>query len=242
MSEIILQGFAYGEELDTLGQRSLGYHLLAPAGGTAWGHEVETLARRLQAAPYPDSWPAVDLFCSVLLAKGQRVVAVASYGLSDHAHDPRRGGLELIGVVSEKKLSIPWTLAIYRWLNKRRVAADGLHSLGGHIPLTEVLATAPHHVPAVDPLPAVPNRLWHEGALLLGATLPSSPDDYLRWLELNPSDSWQWLPLVGAEYPLQEHARHGPLVAWTPHLVETPGREGGARQLHLLATVLVERH
>ncbi len=242
MSDILLHGFAYGEELDALGQRSLGYHLLTPAGGTAWGHEVETLARRLQAAPYPDSWPAVDLFCSVLLSKGQRVVAVARYGLADHARDPRRGGLELIGVVSKEKLSIIQTLTIYRWLQWRRAGTDDLHSLGGHIQLAEVLATGLHHAAAAEPVPVVPIRLWQEGALLFGAAFPGDPDHHLRLLDPNPSDSWQWLPLVGADYPLQEHARHGPLVAWTPHLVETPGREGGARQLHLLATVVVERH
>lgn len=241
MSDIMLHAFAYGEELDALGQRSLGYHLLAPAGGAAWGHEVEALARRLQAAPYPDSWPAVDLFCSVLLANGQRVVAVARYGLADHARHPRRGGLELIGVVSEKRLSIPQTLTIYRWLQRRRAGVDDLHALGGHILLAEVLATVPHRIEAADPLPVVPIHLWQEGALLFGAAFPGDPDQYLRLLDLNQSDSWQWLPLVGADHPLQEHVRHGPLVAWTPHFAATPGREGEARPLHLVATVLAER-
>src|SRR5262249_48530020 len=30
--------------------------------------------------------------------------------------------------------------------------------------------------------------------------------------------SWQWLPLVGPDFPLQTYARRGPLIAWTPHL------------------------
>ena len=88
-----LKAFAYGEELDAFGQRSLGYRLLAPAGAETWGHEVEALARRLQAAPYPDHWPASNLFCSILLADGRRVVAVARYGLVDRTPEQRRGAV-----------------------------------------------------------------------------------------------------------------------------------------------------
>ena len=29
--------------------------------------------------------------------------------------------------------------------------------------------------------------------------------------------AWQWLPLCGADFPLQTYAQRGPLVAWTPH-------------------------
>ena len=71
-------GFTYGEDVEGLGGapgRSLGFRLLAPAGPQPWGAEVEALARRLQAAPYPDHWPATDLFCSVLLSEGQRMLA-----------------------------------------------------------------------------------------------------------------------------------------------------------------------
>src|SRR5947209_164657 len=99
-----LLGFAYGEHLEGGTRRSLGYRLLAPAEPAPWGPEVESLARRLQAAPYPDHWPATDLFCSVLLADGQRLVALARYGLSDHTPDRRRGGLELVGVVGPADL------------------------------------------------------------------------------------------------------------------------------------------
>src|SRR6516225_1963263 len=82
-ASVILQGFAYGECLDDLPQRSLGFRLLAPAEPEPWCPEVEALARLLQTAPYPDHWPPADLFCSVLLADGRRVVAVARYGLCD---------------------------------------------------------------------------------------------------------------------------------------------------------------
>ena len=53
-----LQGFAYGEHLEGVPPRSLGYRLLAPAGPEPWSGEVEALARRLQAAPYPGLVPA----------------------------------------------------------------------------------------------------------------------------------------------------------------------------------------
>src|ERR1700687_2511138 len=130
-SEVVLHGFAYGEELDTFGQRSLGYRLLAPAGGMSWSQEVESLARQLQAAPYPDHWPTVDLFCSVLLTDRQRLIAVARYGLVDHTPDQRRGGLELVGVVTPNNRSLPEILTIYRWLQQRRACAVDLHQLGG---------------------------------------------------------------------------------------------------------------
>src|SRR5438132_13980959 len=88
-----LIGFAYGEEVEGAGGapgRSLGFRLLAPAGPQRWGAEVEALARRLQAAPYPDHWPATDLFCSVLLSEGQPLLALARYGLADHPPSHRR--------------------------------------------------------------------------------------------------------------------------------------------------------
>src|SRR5262249_26995420 len=33
-----------------------------------------------------------------------------------------------------------------------------------------------------------------------------------------PRAAWQWLPLVGADFPLAEYARRGPVVAWTANL------------------------
>src|SRR5262245_37007204 len=98
MGELV--GFAYGEDLEGVPPRSLGYRLLAPVPAAPWCPEVEALARRLQAAPYSDHWPPTDLFCSVLLADGRRLVAVARYGLADHTPSQRRGGLELIGVLA----------------------------------------------------------------------------------------------------------------------------------------------
>src|SRR5262245_30256581 len=115
-----LSGFAFGEHLDGIPPRSLGFRLLAPAGTEAWCAEVEALARRLQAAPYPDHWPPADLFCSVLLADGRRVIAAARYGLTDHTPSRRRGGLELFGVVGPSRLGVPSALAIYHWLKQAR--------------------------------------------------------------------------------------------------------------------------
>src|SRR3954471_14715783 len=119
-----LVGFAYGEQLEGVPPRSLGYRLGAPSGGGSWREEVEALARRLQAAPYPDHWPAVDLFCSALLSDGRRLIAPSRYGLSDHAQDHRRGGLELIGVVAPGGLGVTTALALYRWLRGRRESED----------------------------------------------------------------------------------------------------------------------
>jgi hypothetical protein len=218
MSDVTLQAFAYGEELDTFGQRSLGYRLLAPAGTEPWGCEVEALARRLQAAPYPDQWPSANLFCSILLADGRRVVAVAHYGLVDCTPEQRRGGLELIGVVASGEVSIPATLAVYRWLQIRRDETDDLHVLGGQFPLREIVSAMPPMAATAIPAPVLPIRVWQCGAILLGATSASDPDRQLGLLERSPQASWQWLPLVGADFPLQHQARLGPLVAWTPYL------------------------
>jgi hypothetical protein len=212
-----LVGFAYGEHLEGVPPRSLGYRLLAPPEPAPWCAEVEALARRLQAAPYSDHWPPTDLFCSVLLADGRRLVALARYGLADHTPSQRRGGLELVGVVAPPSLDVRAALAIYSWLQRRRVAADDLHHLGGVFPLAEVLATASPPPPASDPLPVLPVRLWQEGALLFAASTPADPDHRLRLLEQGAGASWQWLPLVGADFPLQTYSQRGPLVAWTPH-------------------------
>jgi hypothetical protein len=213
-----LLGFAYGEDLEGVPQRSLGYRLLAPARPEPWSAEVEALARHLQAAPYPDHWPATDLFCSALLADGRRLIALARYGLSDHTPSRRRGGLELIGVIAPAGLDVPSALAVYRWLRQRRAAADDLHQLGGSFPLAEALAAPASPEPPAEPVPVLPVRLWQDGALLFAASSPSGPDHHLRLLEQAAGASWQWLPLVGPDFPLQTYAARGPLVAWTPHL------------------------
>jgi hypothetical protein len=217
---VTLDGFAYGEDLEGLPPRSLGYRLLAPPEPQPWSAEVEALARRLQGAPYPDHWPPTDLFCSVLLADGRRLVALARYGLADHTPSQRRGGLELVGAVGPGDLDVPSALAVYRWLQARREQSDELHALGGHVALADVLAAvAPAPAPA-DPVPVLPIRLWQEGALLFAATAPADPDHRLGLLDQGAGRAWQWLPLVGSDFPLAAYAQRGPLVAWTPHLTD----------------------
>jgi hypothetical protein len=213
-----LVGFAYGEDLDGVPPRSLGYRLLAPLQPESWCPEVEALARRLQAAPYSDHWPPTDLFCSVLLADGRRLVALTRYGLADHTPGQRRGGLELVGVVAPPTLDVRSALAIYSWLHKRRAAVEDLHQLGGSFALADVLATAAPPPAAADPLPVLPVRAWQEGALLFAASTPADPDHRLRLLEQGAGASWQWLPLVGPDFPLATYSQRGPLIAWTPHL------------------------
>lgn len=213
-----LVGFAYGEDLEGVPPRSLGYRLLAPIPPAPWSAEVEALARRLQAAPYSDHWPPTDLFCSVLLADGRRLVAVARYGLADHTPSQRRGGLELIGVLAPGALEARSALVVYSWLVRRRDAVEDLHQLGGASSLAEVLASSEPPPAPTDPLPVLPVRLWQEGALLFAASTPADPDHRLRLLEQGAgATNWQWLPLVGPDFPLQTYAQRGPLVAWTPH-------------------------
>jgi hypothetical protein len=214
----LLEGFVYGEHLEGAAPRSLGYRLLAPAQPVPWTAEVEALARRLHAAPYPEHWPATDLFCSVLLADGRRLIAVARYGLADHTASQRRGGLELIGVVGPGNLDVPSALAVVRWLRQRRAETADLRSLGGQVLLADVLGTVPPAAAPREPVPVLPIRLWQEGALLFAATTPSDPDQHLGLLEQGAGGSWQWLPYVGADFPLQQYAQRGPVVAWTPHL------------------------
>jgi hypothetical protein len=213
-----LVGFAYGEDLEGVSLRSLGYRLLAPRQAEPWCADVEALARRLQAAPYSDHWPPTDLFCSVLLSDGRRLVALARYGLADHTPSQRRGGLELIGVVTSTNVDVQAALSIYRWLGQRRNAVDDLHQLGGRFPLSDILPTVAPSSPNADPLPVLPIRLWQEGALLFATSTPSDPDHRLRLLEQANGTSWQWLPLVGPDFPLHTYAQRGPLIAWTPHL------------------------
>jgi hypothetical protein len=217
----VLQGFAYGEQVEGVPPRSLGHGLLAPAEPQPWGDEVEALARGLQATAYPDSWPPVELFCSVLLSDGQRVVAVARYGLHDHTPSRRRGGLELVGVVAPGNLGVAAALGLYRWLRERRAAAEALRALGGSHALGEVLTAAPSR-PSPEPPPTPPIHLCQEDVLLLAATSPSDPDSRLGLLVHDAGGRWQWLPLCGADFPLQSYARRGPLVAWVPYLSSPP--------------------
>src|SRR5690349_5684694 len=134
-SGVTLHAFAFGEHLEGIPRRSLGYRLLAPAEPEPWAAEVESLARRLQAAPYPDHWPPTDLFCSVLLADERRLIALARYGLADHTPSHRRSGLELIGVIAPDDVGVATALAIYRWLGQRRSETADLRTLGGRHPL-----------------------------------------------------------------------------------------------------------
>jgi hypothetical protein len=241
-----LHGFAFGEHLEGTPPRSLGYRLLAPVESESWASEVEGLARRLQAAPYPDHWPPADLFCSVLLADGRRLMALARYGLADHTPSHRRSGLELIGGIVPGNLGVSTALAIYRWLGQRRAATDDLRTLGGHFALTDIVATVPALLTGGEPVPVLPIRLWDHGALLFAATSPSDPDHYLGLLEQGAGGAWQWLPLVGSDFPLPTFAQRGPLVAWTPHLagvalkldrqpLETPTVPSGRRRPLLAA-------
>src|SRR5713101_1168580 len=147
-----LHGFAYGEHLEGLAGRSLGYRLLAPAQPAPWSVEVEALARHLQGAPYPDHWPPTDLFCSVLLSDGQRVIAVARYGLADHTPSHRRGGLELVGVLAPANLDVATALAIYQGLKRKRAAVEDLHAFSGRQTLAELTAGVQPPAPLADPL------------------------------------------------------------------------------------------
>ena len=225
-SSAVLTGFAYGEDLEGLPPRSLGYRLLAPVEPTAWSDEVEALARRLQGAPYPDHWPPTDLFCSVLLADGQRLVALARWpGRSYAPSATRRIGIGRCGRAGRPRRGLgPDHLPLAG--HPREQAGDNLHGLGGPFPLTEVLAKADPALPPHDPVPVLPIRLWQEGALLFAATVPSDPDHRLALLEQGAGHGWQWLPLVGEDFPLAAYAQRGPLIAWTPHLAGVALRVG----------------
>jgi hypothetical protein len=66
-------------------------------------------------------------------------------------------------------------------------------------------------------VPVLPVRLWQDGAFLFAAGTPAEPDHHLRLLDLAGTASWQWLPLVGPDFPLATYAQRGPLIAWAPH-------------------------
>jgi hypothetical protein len=213
-----LVGFAYGEDLDGVPPRSLGYRLLAPPQPEPWRTEVEALARRLQAAPYSDHWPPTDLFCSVLLADGRRLVALTRYGLADHTPSQRRGGLEMVGVIAPPTLDVRSALSVYSWLQKRRASAEDLHHLGGAFALADILATAAPPAPAADPLPVLPVRAWQEGALLFAASTPADPDHRLRLLEQGagawgpapPGSGCRWSAPTSPWPPTPNAARSSP--------------------------------
>ena len=137
----LLHGFAYGEHIE--GGRSLGYRLLSPAEPGPWSEEVETLAHRLQAAPYPDGWPVTELFCSALLADGWRVVAAAPMAW----WITRRAGVAVESSWWESSRRAGWACrrrcALYRWLKQRRAEADDLRTLGGYFDLAEALTQVP---------------------------------------------------------------------------------------------------
>lgn len=208
-----LTAFSYGERLDGDPPRSLGFRLLEPAEAESWAGEVEALARRLQAAPYPDHWPVTELFCSVLLEDGSRLIAKTRYGLTDHTQARRRGGLELTGIVARRPVGVAAALAVYQWLRQSgAVSPDAIFALAGIIEHPPPLAAPP------DPVSVLPIQLWQEGAMLFAATAPSDPDTRLGLLQQSDGTTWQWLPLVGGDFPLARFAERGPLIAWTPHL------------------------
>jgi hypothetical protein len=242
-----LLGFAYGEHLEGVPPRSLGFRLLAPVEPEPWTGEVEALARRLQAAPYPDVWPPAEVFCSVLLSSGHRLIALARYGLADHTASQRRGGLELLGVVAPGKLGAPSALAVYRWLRQRRAATDDLRRFAGRYALAEILAAVPVTRECGNGPLLSPARLGEPGTWLFAARQPQEPDTQLTLLEAGTGPTWQWLPFVGPDFPLETFAQHGPLIAWTPHAVGPNVRVVGhkeasqlriARQRRLLQLVV----
>jgi hypothetical protein len=67
-------------------------------------------------------------------------------------------------------------------------------------------------------VPVLPVRLWQPGALVFAATTPAEPDQRLRMLEQAADANWQWLPMMGNDFPLHEFVARGPVIAWTPHL------------------------
>lgn len=207
-----LAGFAYGEAIDPGLQRSLGYRLLAPPAPEPWSDEVQELARALQAADFPDDWPVVEAFCSVLLQDGQRLIGLARYGLSDHTASRRRGGLELVGVLAPGGLGVSSALAIYRWLSGRRAGCSDLRELAVGVLLADVLAISPAE--SVASASRLPPRLWQEGGILLAAAAADDPDRHLSWLHGSDLRDWQWLPLIPPDFPLSDYARRGPIVAW----------------------------
>lgn len=214
--ELALPVLAYGEEVTPETGRSMGYRLLAPTEPNALTDEVQALARRLQAAPYSDHWPATDLFCSILLGDGRRLVALVRYGLLDHTATRRRGGLELLGVLTPASLAAAQAVTLYRGLVAKRGDGDTMPAFPPAF-LVHDLQAAAGPPPALEPLPVLPVRLWQAGPMLFVAGSPSDPDQHLRLLDQATSSQWQWLPLVGPDFPFAAYAKRGPLLAWAPH-------------------------
>ena len=208
----LLHGFAYGEHIEA--GRSLGYRLLAgrPDRGAPKSRRSPTGCRR----PYPDDWPVAEFFCSALLADGWRVVAAARYGLLDHTPSQRRGGIELVGVITPGRLSVPSALALYRWVKRRRADDGDLRSLGGYFDLAEALTQVPPEPLRPETTPAPPEQTARDGARVFAATAPADPDHHFALLLEDHDGNWQWLALVGDDFPLAEYTARGPVIAWKP--------------------------
>jgi len=211
-----LEAFVYGEQLDDLGQRSLGFGLLVPQTPSTWSAEAESLARKLQAAPYPDDWPAADLFCSVLLEGGERLVALARYGVSDSTPSKRRGGLEMIGVVGPHSLSLTSVRTIEQWLAQQRNRLDRIGSFSGSFDLVEVLADTP--APPEQDSDGLPAPLGPERSIVLPANSALEPNSRLGMVAFLRDHCWQWLPYIDHDFNLTAYSQRGPIVAWTTPL------------------------
>jgi hypothetical protein len=123
-------------------------------------------------------------------------------------------------VIGPPSINVTASLAIYHWLRQRRsaTAISEVRSLGGKFELMTLLAEAPTPPVLAESVPVMPVRLWQDGALLFAATQATDPDQRLGMLEQTVSDRWQWLPLIGNDFPISQFAQRGPLIAWTPHL------------------------
>lgn len=215
-STTLLPLLAYGEDVQADTGRSLGYRLLVPETADSCAEEVQILARRLQAVPYSDHWPSTDLFCSVLLADGRRLVALVRYGLLDHTPTRRRGGLELLGVITPAGLAVTQAIQFYRGLRVLRGSTPAMPTFSSAIWVADLSTRETGHSER-EPFPVLPIRLWQSGPMLFVAGSPSDPDQHLRLLDQATSSQWQWLPLVGPDFPLSAYSRRGPLMAWTPY-------------------------
>jgi hypothetical protein len=123
----------------------------------------------------------------------------------------------LLGVVGPANLSVFVAQAIYLWLKQQNAINDPT-AFAGDYDLTDVLAQAPSPPPSGDPVPVLPIKLGQEGALLFAAPTPTEPDLRLGMLDQSSGGHWQWLPLVGGDFPLATYSARGPLIAWTPYL------------------------
>lgn len=205
-----LLGFAYGEQLEGVPPRSLGFRLLRPREPEPWTPEIEELARLLQAAPFPETWLPVELFCSVILEDGRRLVGAARYGLTDRTASQRHGGLEMIGVVGPGSLGVLSALALYEWIKQGQARADAT--------LEDALAAVPPVTVQLRPVSPPVVCMKRDDVVLFEAMTPEEPDRALGLLEQTSSSHWQWLPLVSSEFPWAKYGSRGPLIAWSPSL------------------------